>query len=285
MGIEIVVVAVLIFVVVTVWKGVRIVPQGEEWIIERLGKFTKTLTPGLTIIVPYIDKVAYKVVTKDIILDVPEQEVITKDNVVIITNAIAFIKVTDPIKAVYGVVDFAEAIRQLVQTTLRSITGEMDLDQALSSRDKIKVRLKESISDEAIDWGLTIKSVEIQDIKPSESMVKSMELQAAAERERKAVVTKAEGAKQAMILEAEGRLESAKRDAIAQVTLAESSAQAIKNVAVAISDRDTPMLFLLGEKYIQALEKISVSQNSKIVLLPGDLQDALKGILGKARSA
>jgi regulator of protease activity HflC (stomatin/prohibitin superfamily) len=285
MGFEIVVIALLIFTVITVWKGVRIVPQGEEWIIERLGKFTKTLTPGLTIIVPYIDKVAYKVVTKDIILDVPEQEVITKDNVVIITNAIAFIKVTDPIKAVYGVVDFAEAIRQLVQTTLRSITGEMELDQALSSREKIKLRLKESISDEAIDWGLTIKSVEIQDIKPSESMVKSMELQAAAERERKAVVTKAEGAKQAMILEAEGRLESAKRDAIAQVTLAESSAQAIKNVAVAISDRDTPMLFLLGEKYIQALEKISTSQNSKIVLLPGDLQDALKGILGKARSA
>ena len=285
MGFEIVVIALLIFAVVTVWKGVRIVPQGEEWIVERLGKFTKKLSPGLTIIVPYIDKVAYKVVTKDIILDVPQQEVITKDNVVIITNAIAFIKVTDPIKAVYGIVDFAEAIRQLVQTTLRSITGEMELDQALSSREKIKLRLKESISDEAIDWGLTIKSVEIQDIKPSESMVKSMELQAAAERERKAVVTKAEGAKQAMILEAEGRLESAKRDAIAQVTLAESSAQAIKNVAAAIGDRDTPMLFLLGEKYIRALDSMAASQNSKIVLLPGDLQDALKGVLGKARSA
>jgi len=285
MGFEIVVIALLIFAVVTVWKGVRIVPQGEEWIVERLGKFNATLTPGLTIIIPYIDKVAYKVVTKDIILDVPEQEVITKDNAVIITNAIAFIKVTDPIKAVYGIVDFAEAIRNLVQTTLRSITGEMELDQALSSREKIKVRLKASISDEAIDWGLTIKSVEIQDIKPSESMVKSMELQAAAERERKAVVTRAEGAKQAMILEAEGRLESAKRDAIAQVTLAESSAQAIKNVAAAVGDRDGPMLFLLGEKYIRALDKMAASQNSKVVLLPGDLQDALRGILGRARSA
>jgi len=285
MGFEIVVIALLIFAIVTVWKGVRIVPQGEEWIVERLGKFNQRLTPGLTIIVPYIDKVAYKVVTKDIILDVPEQEVITKDNVVIITNAIAFIKVTDPIKAVYGIVDFAEAIRQLVQTTLRSITGEMELDQALSSREKIKLRLKESISDEAIDWGLTIKSVEIQDIKPSESMVKSMELQAAAERERKAVVTKAEGAKQAMILEAEGRLESAKRDAVAQVTLAESSAQAIQKIASAVGDKDGPMLFLLGEKYIHALDKMAASQNSKIVLLPADLQDALKGILGKARSA
>jgi len=284
MGFEIVVIAFLIFAVVTVWKGVRIVPQGEEWIVERLGKFNATLTPGLTIIVPYIDKVAYKVVTKDIILDVPEQEVITKDNAVIITNAIAFIKVTDPIKAVYGIVDFAEAIRNLVQTTLRSITGEMELDQALSSREKIKVRLKESISDEAIDWGLTIKSVEIQDIKPSDSMVKSMELQAAAERERKAVVTRAEGAKQAMILEAEGRLESAKRDAVAQVTLAESSAQAIQKVANAVGDRDTPMLFLLGEKYIQALESMATSQGSKIVLLPADLQDTLRGVLGKGRT-
>ena len=285
MGFEIVVIAILIFTLVTVWKGVRIVPQGEEWIVERLGKFNATLTPGLTIIVPYIDKVAYKVVTKDIILDVPEQEVITRDNAVIITNAIAFIKVTDPIKAVYGIVDFAEAIRNLVQTTLRSITGEMDLDAALSSREKIKLRLKESIADEAVDWGLTIKSVEIQDIKPSESMVKSMELQAAAERERKAVVTKAEGAKQAMILEAEGRLESAKRDAVAQVTLADSAAQAIQKVTAAVGDRDTPMLFLLGEKYIQALDKLAASGNSKIVLLPADLQEAVRGVLGKARSA
>lgn len=124
----------------------------------------------------------------------------------------------------------------------------------------------------------------IQDIKPSESMVKSMEMQAA-ERERKAVVTRAEGEKQAMILEAEGRLESAKRDVVAQVTLAESASQAIQKVAHAVGDRDTPMLFLLGEKYIQALDKMSASQNSKIVLLPGDLQDALRGVLGKARSA
>src|SRR5688572_15232040 len=285
MGPEIVVIAVLIFAAVTVWKGVRIVPQGEEWIVERVGKFSQTLQPGLSIIVPYLDKVAYKVITKDIILDVPEQEVITKDNAVIITNAIAFIKVTDPIKAVYGIVDFAEAIRNLVQTTLRSITGEMELDQALSSREKIKLRLKESISDEAIDWGLTIKSVEIQDIKPSESMVKSMELQAAAERERKAVVTRAEGAKQAMILEAEGRLESAKRDAVAQVTLAESTAQAIQKVAHAVGDRDAPMLYLLGEKYIQAIDKVATSQNSKIILLPADLQEAVRGLFARGTKA
>ncbi|MBI3919463.1 MAG: SPFH/Band 7/PHB domain protein [Betaproteobacteria bacterium] len=285
MGFEIVVIALAIFAIITVWKGVRIVAQGEEWVIERLGKYHRTLPPGLSIIIPYLDKVAYKVVTKDIILDVPEQEVITKDNAVIITNAIAFIKVTDPIKAVYGIVDFAEAIRNLVQTTLRSITGEMELDQALSSREKIKLRLKESISDEAIDWGLTIKSVEIQDIKPSDSMVKSMELQAAAERERKAVVTKAEGAKQAMILEAEGRLESAKRDAVAQVTLADASSQAIQKVAQAVGDRDTPMLYLLGEKYILALDKLAESGNSKLVILPADFQDAMRGLLGRGRTS
>lgn len=283
-GFEIFAIAVLIFVVVTAWKGVRIVPQGEEWVVERFGKYERTLTPGLSIIIPYFDKVAYKVVTKDIILDVPEQDVITRDNAVIITNAIAFIKVTDPVKAVYGVTDFAEAIRNLVQTTLRSIVGEMELDAALSSREKIKARLREMISDEAIDWGLTIKSVEIQDVKPSESMVKSMELQAAAERERKAVVTKAEGEKQAMILEAEGRLESAKRDAIAQVTLAESSSAAIQKVAQAVGDRDTPMLYLLGEKYILALDRLATSGNSKIVLLPADLQDTLRGIFSKGRA-
>jgi regulator of protease activity HflC (stomatin/prohibitin superfamily) len=145
----VVVLALLVFAVVTIAKGVRIVPQGEEWIVERLGKYHGTLKPGLNIVIPYIDKVAYQLVTKDIILDVQEQEVITRDNAVILTNAIAFIKVTDPVKAVYGITDFSEAIRNLIMTTLRSIVGEMELDEALSSRDKIKARLRESIADEA----------------------------------------------------------------------------------------------------------------------------------------
>ena len=281
----IVVVAVLVFALVTVWKGVRIVPQGEEWIVERLGKYNGTLLPGLNIVVPYIDRIAYKVVTKDIILDVQEQEVITKDNAVILTNAIAFIKVTDPVKAVYGVVDFAEAIRNLIMTTLRSITGEMELDQALSSRDKIKVRLRESIADEAVDWGLTVKSVEIQDIKPSASMQKAMEMQASAERERKAMVTRAEGEKQSMILQAEARVESARRDAEAQVTLAEASSEAIKRVAQAIGDRDTPMLYLLGEKYITAITHLAGSANAKMIVLPADVQEAVRGVLGRFNKA
>lgn len=278
----IVALALLVFVAVTIAKGVRIVPQGEEWIVERLGKYHGTLRPGLNILIPYLDRVAYKLVTKDIILDVQEQEVITRDNAVILTNAIAFVKVTDPVKAVYGVTDFSEAIRNMIMTTLRSIIGEMNLDEALSNRDKIKARLRESIADEAVDWGLTVKSVEIQDIKPSESMQRAMEMQAAAERERKAVVTRAEGAKQSAILEAEARLESAKRDANAQVMLAESSAEAIRRVTTAIGDQTTPMMFLLGEKYIASLERLSQSGNSKVVVMPADLQETLRGLLGKA---
>jgi regulator of protease activity HflC (stomatin/prohibitin superfamily) len=278
----VVVLAILIFVVVTIAKGVRIVPQGEEWIVERLGKYYGTLKPGLNIIIPYLDKVAYKLVTKDIILDVQEQEVITRDNAVILTNAIAFVKVTDPVKAVYGVTDFSEAIRNMIMTTLRSIVGEMELDEALSNRDKIKARLRESIADEAVDWGLTVKSVEIQDIRPSDSMQKAMEQQASAERERKAVVTRAEGAKQAAILEAEARLESSKRDANAQVMLAEASAEAIRRVTAAVGTETAPMLFLLGEKYIASLERMGSTDNAKIVVLPADLQEAVRGLIGGA---
>ncbi|MFZ2266306.1 MAG: SPFH domain-containing protein [Azonexus sp.] len=278
----VVVLALLAFVAVTIAKGVRIVPQGEEWIVERLGKYHGTLKPGLNIVIPYLDKVAYQLVTKDIILDVQEQEVITRDNAVILTNAIAFIKVTDPVKAVYGITDFSEAIRNLIMTTLRSIVGEMELDEALSSRDKIKARLRESIADEAVDWGLTVKSVEIQDIKPSQSMQRAMEMQAAAERERKAVVIRAEGAKQAAILEAEARLESAKRDANAQVMLAEASAEAIRRITAAIGDQTGPMSYMLGEKYIQALERMGEKDNAKVVVLPADLQEAVRGLFGRA---
>ncbi|MBL8399208.1 MAG: SPFH/Band 7/PHB domain protein [Candidatus Accumulibacter sp.] len=277
-GMTILSVALLIFVIVTIAYGVRIVPQGEEWIVQRLGKYRTTLLPGLRFIIPYIDTVAYKVTTKDIILDVHEQEVITRDNAVIVVNAVAFIKVTDPVKAVYGVQDYSEAIRNMIMTTLRSIVGEMELDQALSSRDMIKARLKAGVAEEALDWGLTVKSVEIQDIKPSASMQRAMEMQASAERERKAMVTRAEGEKQAMILTAEARLESAKRDGAAQITLAEASSQAIRKVTGAFGDNELPMLYLLGEKYIASLTKLAESSNAKVVLLPADLQNSLRGL-------
>lgn len=270
----------LIPVAIVLWQGIRIVPQGEEWVVERLGRFSTILTPGLSIIVPFIDKVAYKVTTKDIILDVPEQEVITRDNAVIVANAIAFIKVSDLQRAVYGIENFREAMRNMVQTSLRSIIGGMDLNQALSSRDRIKAELKNAIADEAVDWGLTVKSVEIQDIKPSPNMQKAMEMQAAAERERVALVTRSEGEKQAIILNAEARLEAARKDAEAQKVAAEASAEAMRMIGEAVKESSSSATFLLGDRYIQAVQKLSASENGKIVLLPGDIIAAVKNLLG-----
>ncbi|MEJ2694632.1 MAG: paraslipin, partial [Candidatus Thiodiazotropha sp.] len=181
-----VVIALFVLVLVTLAKGVRLVPQGYKWVVQRLGKYHATLRPGLNIIIPYVDSVAYKVTTKDIVLDIPTQEVITRDNAVILANAVAYINILSPEKAVYGVENYEIAIQTLVQTTLRSIIGEMDLDDALSSRDMIKATLKNSISDDISDWGITLKTVEIQDINPSGTMQTAMEEQAAAERARRA---------------------------------------------------------------------------------------------------
>jgi regulator of protease activity HflC (stomatin/prohibitin superfamily) len=276
----IVVVVFVILVIITIMLGVRIVPQGTKHVVQRLGKYHKTLPPGLNIIIPYIDSVAYKVTTKDIVLDIPSQEVITRDNAVIIANAVAYINIVAPEKSVYGVEDYRLAIQNLVQTSLRSIVGEMDLDDALSSRDMIKAKLKEAISDDIADWGITLKTVEIQDINPSATMQKAMEEQAAAERERRATVTRAEGEKAAAILEADGRLEASKRDAQAKVVLAEASQRAIQKVTEAIQQNELPAVYLLGERYIEALKTISNSENAKVLLLPADIPAAVSGIMG-----
>jgi regulator of protease activity HflC (stomatin/prohibitin superfamily) len=269
----------VILVAIAIWKGIRIVPQGEEWVVERLGKFNSVLTPGLHVINPLLSKVSYKVTTKDIILDVPEQEVITRDNAVILANAVAFIKVSNIERSVYGIENFREAMRNMVQTSLRSIIGGMDLNHALTSRDRIKAELKTAIADEALDWGLTVKSVEIQDIKPSPNMQHAMELQASAERERVALVTKSEGEKQAIILNAEARLEAARKDAEAQEVAAKASAEAIRLIAEAVKENNSSATFLLGDRYIQAMHKLSDSDNSKIVLLPGDVVSAVKALV------
>lgn len=263
----------------TIFKGVRLVPQGYKWVVQRLGKYHVTLGPGLNIIIPYVDNVAYKITTKDIVLEIPSQEVITMDNASILANAVAYISIISPDKAVYGVEDFRTAIQTLVQTSLRSIIGEMTLDESLSSRDIIKARLKTAISDDIADWGITLKTVEIQDINPSETMQKAMEEQAAAERARRATVTRAGGEKEAQILEADGRLEASRRDAEAQVILAQASQEAINKVTQAIEGNDLPVLYLLGEKYMHSMEKLSVSDNAKVVVYPADLSATIKEML------
>ena len=278
---SIIALAILVFIGATIFKGVRIVPQGYKWIVQRLGKYHTTLGPGLNIVIPYIDEVAYKITTKDIVLDIPSQEVISKDNAVLVMNAVAYINLTTPEKAVYGIENYTWAIQNLVQTSLRSIVGEMDLDDALSSRDHIKAKLKAAISDDIADWGITLKTVEIQDIQPSHTMQSAMEEQAAAERQRRAAVTKADGEKQAAILSAEGRLEASRRDAEAQVVLAESSHRAIEMVTTAVGDKEIPVAYLLGEQYVKAMQDLSKSSNAKTVVLPADVMNAIRGIMGK----
>lgn len=273
-------------------KGVNFVPQGYNWVVQRMGKYNKTMSPGLNWIIPFVDEVSYKVTTKDIVLDIPTQEVITRDNAVILANAVAYISIISPEKAVYGVENFELAIQTLVQTSLRSIVGEMDLDDALSSRDIIKAKLKESIADDISEWGINLKTVEIQDINPSGTMQQAMEEQAAAERARRATVTRAEGEKEsqvleasgrkeAQILDAEGRLEASKRDAKAQVVLAEASQIAIDKVSEALGSNELPAVYLLGEKYIETLSELSNSDNAKTMLLPADIPAALKGMMGR----
>ena len=269
------------FVLFTLYKGVKIVPQGFKWIVQRLGKYHQTLEPGLNFIIPYVDNVAYKVTTKDIVLDIPSQEVITRDNVVIIANAVAYINIVHPERAVYGIENYEQGIRNLVQTSLRSIIGDMDFDSALSSRDQIKAALKMSISDDIADWGITLKTVEIQDISPSSTMQMAMEEQAAAERQRRATVTKADGQRQAAIAEADGRLEASRRDAEAQVVLARGSEQSIRLISEAVGEREIPLVYLLGEQYIKAMTDISKSPNAKTVVLPADILNTVRGMMGE----
>ncbi len=283
--------AILALVVVTIVNGVKIVPQGFEFVIMRLGKYHTTLMPGLNLIIPYIDTIAAKVTRKDISLEIPSQEVITRDNAVIITNAIAFINIHTPYKAIFGIDDYQHATSNLIMTNLRAIVGQMDLDDALSSREQIKVKLVQAIANELEDWGLMVKSIEIQDIKPSVTMQASMERQAAAERIRRAAITEAEGEKQAailtaegqkqkVILDAEGSLEASRKEAEAKIVLANATRDALALVQQGIGGESLPALYLLGEKYIATLEHLAVSGNAKTIVLPADLPAALQGMFG-----
>jgi len=278
-------IVVLVFLFFTLYKGVRQVPQGYKWVVQRLGKYHTSLTPGLNFIIPYVDDIAPggRMTTKDIVLDIPSQEVITKDNAVLVTNAVAYINIVNPEKALYGVENYEIAIQTLVQTSLRSIIGEMSLDDALSSRDHIKAKLKAAISDDIADWGITLKTVEIQDINPSPTMQQAMEEQAAAERARRATVTRADGEKQAAILQAEGELEASKREAEAQVILAEASKRSITLVTEAIGEKEMPVVYLLGERYINSLQQLSNSENAKFLVFPADVPNALRGLMGNAK--
>ena len=276
-----IIIVIVVLIVATLIAGIKTVPQGSEYVVQRLGKYHSTLKPGLSIIIPYIDQVAYVLLTKDEPLNIEQQEAITKDNAVILCTAITFVKVLDPVKASYGISNYRTAIQYLVMTNLRAIIGSMTLNEALSSRDHIKAKLKDQISNEVADWGLIVKSVEIQDIRPSDTMQTAMETQAGAERLKQAAVLQAEGKKQAAILEAEGKLEASRKEAEAQIILANASSEAIRQIKSAVGNEELPAYFLLADRYIDSIRKLSESSNTKTLLLPADFMAAVKGLIGK----
>ena len=272
------------------YQMIRIVPQGEEWVVERLGKFHTILKPGLNFLIPILDQVLVRLNTKELIQQMKAQEVITKDNAVVIISAVVFYKISDPAKAVYSIDNFELAVANMAATTLRSVIGNMELDASLSGREAIKASVSDKISDHLEQWGLSLTAVEVQDIRPSDNLQEAMEKQAAAEREKKALIMKAEGEKQAaiakaegykqsMILEAEGKLEAARKEAEAKVALAYGDKEAMEALLSQVKNGDAPS-YLLAQRYLNALESLSTSQNSKVVFMPADLKHSLEGITG-----
>jgi len=262
------VVFLLFFVLVLILKGVRIVPQAENWIVERFGKYVSTLNPGLNLINPLFSRVAQKVDIRECVLDLPKQGIITRDNASLNVDGIVYFKIMDPYKSYYGITNLRWAIQNIAQTTLRSIMGRMTLDESLSSREKINAELL-IILDEATDaWGTKITRVEIRDIQPPEDITMAMTLQMKAERE-----------KRARILEAEAKLEAAQREAAARERLAQAEANAISMVALSLKEsHGDPLVYLLGQEYVKGITRISESSNGKIVVLPADIMDALKSM-------
>ncbi len=299
-GFSIFVITVVVLAVVLVFMGIKAVTQGYEWTVERFGRYTRTLSPGLNLIVPFIDRIGAKMNMMETVLDVPEQEVITKDNAMIKANGIIFFQILDAAKAAYQVTNLELGILNLTMTNLRTVMGSMDLDELLSKRDQINARLLAVIDDATTPWGVKVTRVEIKDIEPPHDIVEAMARQMKAEREKRAVILEAEGVrqaeilraegeKQAAILEAEGRKEAAFRDAEARERQAEAEAQATTMVSKSISEGNVQAInYFVAQKYIDAVKSFANSSNQKILFLPLEatsLIGAIGGIGEIAREA
>jgi regulator of protease activity HflC (stomatin/prohibitin superfamily) len=277
--------------------GVKSVPQGMEYTVERFGRYTETLTPGLNFIVPVIDRIGRKINMMETVLDVPSQEIITKDNAIVRVDGVVFYQVLDAAKAAYEVNNLEFAILNLTMTNLRTVMGSMDLDELLSKRDEINARLLVVVDEATTPWGVKVIRIEIKDIAPPKDLVDSMARQMKAERdkrasiltaegERQAAILEAEGQKQAAILEAEGRKESAFRDAEARERLAQAEARATLMLSEAIGKGNVQAInYFVAQKYVEAVGKLAAAPNQKVLLMPLDTSGLVGTLAGVAELA
>jgi regulator of protease activity HflC (stomatin/prohibitin superfamily) len=294
MGFQEFVILLLILAVVLVFMGVKSVPQGMEFTVERFGRYTKTLRPGLNLIAPIIDRIGRKLNMMEQVLDVPSQEVITRDNAMVTVDGVVFFQVLDAAKAAYEVSQLQLAILNLTMTNIRTVMGSMDLDELLSQRDKINAQLLHVVDDATTPWGVKVTRIEIKDITPPRDLVDSMARQMKAEREKRAnileaegfrqsAILKAEGEKQGAILEAEGRREAAFRDAEAREREAEAEARATQMVSESIAKGDVNALnYFVALKYTDALQAIASAPNQKLVLMPLEAANVIGAVGGIA---
>lgn len=294
---DVVVLAILVFAVILVVSGVKRVPQGTEYTVERFGRFTKVLRPGLNLIVPVVDQIGFKMNMMEQVLDVPSQEVITKDNAMVRVDGVIFYQVLDAAKASYEVNDLVRAILNLTMTNIRTVMGSMDLDELLSNRDKINAQLLHVVDDATTPWGVKATRIEIKDIAPPRDLVDAMARQMKAEREKRAQILeaegmrqseilKAEGEKRGAILTAEGEKEAAFREAEARERLAEAEARATAMVSQAIAKGDINAInYFIAQKYTDALQNIASAPNEKLVLMPLEASNLIGSLAGIAEVA
>ncbi len=287
----------LVLAVVLVVLGVKSVPQGKEYTVERFGRYTQTLRPGLNLIIPIIDRVGYRMNMKERVLDVPSQEVITSDNAMVTVDGVVFFQVMDAAKASYEVDQLEYAILNLTMTNIRTVMGSMDLDQLLSRRDDINAKLLTVVDDATTPWGVKVTRIEIKDISPPRDLVDAMARQMKAEREKRATILeaegdrqseilRAEGEKQAAILEAEGRREAAFRDAEAREREAEAEAKATHMVSQAIEKGDVNAInYFVATRYVEALQQIGSAQNQKVIFMPLEASSVIGSVGGIAELA
>jgi regulator of protease activity HflC (stomatin/prohibitin superfamily) len=296
-GFSIFVIAVLVLAILTVALGIKSVPQGNEWTVERFGRYLRTLSPGLNIIIPYIDRIGRKLVMMESVLDISSQEVITRDNAMVRADGVVFYQVLDAAKAAYEVNDLNRAIQNLTMTNIRTVMGSMDLDELLSQRDKINAQLLTVVDEATTPWGVKVTRIEIKDIQPPQDLVEAMARQMKAEREkrasileaqgaRQAEILRAEGEKQAVVLAAEGRKEAAFRDAEAREREAEAEAKATHMVSQAIAKGNINAVnYFVAQRYVEALQQIGTAPNQKLVLMPLEAGSVIGSIAGIAELA